>query len=39
MEEDIIEERDDVARGTLLKGGMMQKDIIEGRDDAKGRTT
>ena len=36
QEEGIIEGRDDVEIRTLYKGGMMQKDIVEGRDDAGG---
>ena len=35
MQED-INGRDDVQRRTLLKGGMTQEDIIEGRDEAGG---
>ena len=37
MQED-INGRDDVQRRTLQNGGMMQEDIIEGRDEAEGRT-
>ena len=39
QKEDIINTRDDTERRELEKGGMMQEEhILEGGDDAEGRT-